>query len=160
MAAKALSDVLGVPLVAPDSLEALCIEAEGRAEKVVVVMDAKRGQVYYGFYRLDKGRPEVEEGPGVAGPEQLAERISAWRGNLADGMAITGTGLDAFPDAWPSDLPRIEGHSPTPRGLARLCRAYEAEGKFNHPLELLPLYIRRPDARERAAGGKGGKGCG
>jgi tRNA threonylcarbamoyladenosine biosynthesis protein TsaB len=158
MAAKTLATVLEVPLVAPDSLEVLSMGAEGLAEAVMVAQDARRGQLYYGFYHFQEGYPVIAEGPCVAGPERVAERLSVYRKRFPSGIAITGTGVNAFPRIWPRDLEVISGDSPTPLALSRLCRRYAANGQTRDHLELLPSYIRRPDAREGFAGGRGGAG--
>ena len=161
MAAKTLALVLQVPLVAPDSLEVVAMGAEGTGEAVFVALDARRGEVYYALYRLDEGYPTVLEGPSVAAPGGAAASLSRWREEITGGIAITGTGVAAFSEAWPRDAVIANRDSPEPEGLARLCRHRFARGETCDPMELLPLYIRRPDARERFPCGKDkeGEGC-
>lgn len=160
MAAKTLALVLGVPLVAPGSLEVTAMGMGGMAEAVFVALDARRGEVYYALYRLEDGYPAVLEGPAVARPEEAAGSLSRWREEIQGVMAVTGTGVDAFPEAWPRDLAVAHRDSPGPEGLARLCRRLFSHRETCDPLELLPLYLRRPDARERYSRGEEGKGCG
>lgn len=160
MAAKALALVLGIPLVAPDSLEVAAMGAEGSAEAVLVAQDARRGEVYYGLYRLGEGRPVVLEGPSVARPEVAVEFLSALSAEFPASVAIVGTGVEAYPEVWPRELAAIPGDSPAPESFSRLCRHLAASGETADPMELLPLYIRRPDAKERFAGGEEGRSCG
>jgi tRNA threonylcarbamoyladenosine biosynthesis protein TsaB len=149
VAAKALASVLGTPLVAPDSLEVMSMGAEGILKAVLVALDARRGEVYYGLYRLEEGYPVVLQAPQVAAPEVAVESLASWRAKFPTGMGIVGTGVAAFPHAWPHDLVVIPVDSSIPQGLARLCHYMADRGETSDPLELLPLYLRRPDARER-----------
>ncbi len=88
------------------------------------------------------------------------ESLSTWGGKYPDDMGITGTGAEAFQNAWPCDFVGVPGESPMPQALVRLCRCMAERGETSDPLELLPLYIRRPDARARLICGKEAKSCG
>ena len=158
MAAKVLAAVFELPLVAPDSLRVMAMGARGEAEAVFVALDARRGEVYHALYGLDGEYPVGLEGPRVAPPAQAARSLSRWRARLPGRLVLAGSGIDAFPDAWPADLPRLAGELPEPGGLAQLCRYAFERGEDVQPMQLLPLYLRRPDAREHSEGGKEGRG--
>lgn len=147
-AAKVLSDVLGVPLVAPDSLEVIAAGVV-RAEAIMVVLDARRGEVYYASYRVREGYPSSLVGPRVGPPEEAAGVLAALRRGARGEVALLGTGVSRYQEAWPEDVAGAAGEHPSPDGLARLCRRYMALGMITDPIRLLPLYIRRPDARPR-----------
>jgi tRNA threonylcarbamoyladenosine biosynthesis protein TsaB len=50
-AVKAWAEVYGKPVAAVSALEAVAMQASSRASVVVPVLDARRGQVYFGIYR-------------------------------------------------------------------------------------------------------------
>lgn len=155
-AAKFMAVVLGVPLVAPDSLMVTAAAAAGTKETVFAAIDARRGEVYHALYRLDNGYPVALHQPSVSSPEIALERIAGWGEEKDEAVVMVGTGIDAYPDMWPKGLSRLEDDLPEPRGLARLCRLAAGRGEYSDPVSLLPLYIRRPDARERYGCGEGG----
>ncbi len=148
MAAKTLAATLGVPLAAPDSPEVIAEGCRGLAEAVMVASDARRGEVYYGLYRLDEPAPRVLERPQVAKPEAAVACLLQWQNRLGEKIGLAGSALAAYPAAWPHDVLLIEETGPGPMGLSGLCRRYHELGRVEEPLELMPLYLRRPDARE------------
>lgn len=153
MAAKTLACALRVPLVAPGSLETAAAAARGARDAVLAVMDARRGEVYHALYRLDDGDPVALRGPAVAAPREVLASLEEWMDTAQGSVGILGTGVDAFPGVWPRDL-LLEGLAlPDAVAMARLCRTRWERGETVDPLELMPLYVRHPDARERFAGG-------
>src|SRR5512132_2766039 len=50
-AAKTLAQVLGVPIVAISSLDVLAFGVQHTSRRIVAVIDARRGEVFYGLYR-------------------------------------------------------------------------------------------------------------
>lgn len=159
MAAKALAYALGVPLVAPDTLEAAAAAAGETSDAVLVVMDARRGEVYHALYRSSGAALEVLHGPGLSPPGAVAERIPAWEEEIQGALGILGTGVEAYAGAWPRDKVLRGVELPDAAALARLCRRHHAGGAAVDPVCLLPLYIRRPDARERFTEPGGGAPC-
>ena len=160
MAAKALAYALGAPLVAPTSLEAAAAAVGEARDAALVAMDALRGEVYHALYRTAGGTPEVLHGPGVSTPEAVVEQIPAWEQEVGGALGILGSGVEAYPGVWPRHLILGGIDLPDAAALARLCRWHLAVGGTVDPMSLLPLYIRRPDARERFAAGEGGAPCG
>ena len=158
-AAKVLADVLRAPLVAPDSLEVVAMAAGGR-EAAMVALDARRGEVYYAFYTLEGGYPSALEGPRVGPPEEAAGVLARLYPGVDGEVALLGTGVSEYPEVWPEGVMGMTREHPTPEGLARLCRRYLEMGWTTEAMRLLPLYIRRPDARPRFAGEKGEESCG
>ena len=98
------------------------------AGDVFVVTDARRREVYWARYR-DGVRVD---GPAVNAPADVP----------ADAEAVAGS-----PDhAALFDLPRLSPVYPTAAGLVRAVADWTAE-----PAPLVPLYLRRPDAKPSAA---------
>ncbi len=156
MAAKTLCEVLSVDLVAPESL-AVVAAGRGGPGHVFVAADARRGQVYYSLYAFEEGAagwvPVALEGPSVAFPGEAAASLQGWRERLGEDIVLTGTGIEAYPDAWPQGLSLVPALGPRPEGLAVLCRELHARGEVMDHLRLLPLYLRQPDVGRR--GGQG-----
>lgn len=158
MAAKALGDVLRVPLVAPVSLAVI---AAGTAPSghVFVASDARRGQVYYALYAVEAGaygpEPVALEGPAVARPGDAAASLRRWTEKLGEGIVLVGSGIEAYRDLRPDGLQREDGGEPRPRALACLCRSLHSRGDTVDPLRLTPFYLRQPDVGEKRGCGAG-----
>ena len=158
MAAKTMAEVLRVPLVATDSLSVL---AAGMEEErwIFVAVDARRGEVYHALFRVaDEGSgplPEAAEWMEVGSPPEAAEALRGWMEKTGEEPVLAGTGIEAFPEAWPSRLTRRPSPWPQPGALARLCRRAFRRGEVADPILLTPMYLRRPDT-----GGKGSRGKG
>lgn len=125
--AAAYAHALGVPVYGVCSLDAIGIDTEG---DVLVVTDARRREVYWALYR-DGVRAA---GPDVCAPGDVPEGAAAAAGS-PEHVALF-------------DLPRLAQMYPSTSGLVRTVDWAVA------PEPLLPLYLRRPDAKtpaERAA---------
>ncbi len=155
-AAKFMAAVLEMPLVAPDSLMVTASGVEADSGAVFAAIDARRGEVYYALYRMDNGYPVALHEPCVSTPQTAAACLAAWSKDLQEDVIMAGTGIDAYADVWPDVLEKAEGDLPDAHGLARLCRMAAERGQYVDPLQLVPFYLRRPDAQERVACGEGG----
>jgi tRNA threonylcarbamoyl adenosine modification protein YeaZ len=122
--AAAYGHALGIPVYGVCSLDAIGIDTAG---DVLVVTDARRREVYWARYH-DGLRTE---GPAVNAPADVS----------TDASAVAGS-----PDhAAMFSLPRQPAVYPTASGLARVVD-WTAP-----PQPLIPLYLRRPDAKPREA---------
>jgi tRNA threonylcarbamoyl adenosine modification protein YeaZ len=119
--AAAYGHALGIPVHGVCSLDAIGVDTSG---DVLVVTDARRREVYWARYR-DGVRVD---GPAVGAPADVK----------ADADAVAGSPEHAAM----FDLPRLAAVSPTSAGLVRAVADLTAE-----PAPLVPLYLRRPDAK-------------
>lgn len=126
--AAAYGHALGVPVHGVCSLDGIGNQTCG---EVLVVTDARRREVYWARYS-DGVRGD---GPGVAAPADVAV-----------GGARHVAGSPAHGDLF--DLPRIEPAQPVPAGLVGAVADWGAA-----PEPLIPLYLRRPDAKTLAERG-------
>lgn len=126
--AAAYGHALDVPVHGVCSLDAIGNQTHG---EVLVVTDARRREVYWAHYR-DGARID---GPGVAAPSDVPV-----------GAAERAAGSPAHCEL--VGLPRIEPTQPVPEGLVRAVADWDA-----HPDPLVPLYLRRPDAKTLAERG-------
>jgi len=158
-AGKVLADALGITLMAPESLAVLAAGAGADGEAVFAAIDARRGEVYHALYHVDNGYPVVLMEPRIASPVSAAASLHAWMVREGRGTIGVGSGIVAYHDVWPEDMVAAEGEHPQAKGLVNLCRLAWGCGDTADPMALLPLYIRRPDARERCGDIKGGGIC-
>ena len=131
--AAGFADALAIPLHGVCSLDAIRFDAH--VQRVLVVTDARRREVYWALYGPD-GRVA---GPAVDTPADLIDRL---RGEQ-DVDAILGS---------PEHTRLFGGHAvdgyaaPTTAGLAATARRALESGAAPEPV--VPLYLRRPDAVE------------
>src|ERR1700757_3147695 len=118
--AAAYGHALGVPVHGVCSLDAIGGQTTG---ETLVVTDARRREVYWARYR-DGVRID---GPDVSAPADVPAGASEVAGSPEHTALF--------------DLPRVEQVYPTPDGLVA------AVGDWAEPAPLIPLYLRRPDAK-------------
>lgn len=121
--AAAYGHALGIPVFGVCSLDAIGVDTTG---DVLVVTDARRREVYWARYR---GGVRVA-GPAVNAPADVP----------ADAAAVAGSPEHAAL----FDLPRLAPVHPTASGLVRVV-------DWTATKPLIPLYLRRPDAKPQPA---------
>jgi tRNA threonylcarbamoyl adenosine modification protein YeaZ len=126
--AAAYGHALGRPVYGVCSLDAIGVLTTGEA---LVVTDARRREVYWARYR-DGVRIE---GPDVAAPADVPVGAADVVAGSPDHTAQVA-------------LPRIEPAYPTAAGLVAAVGDWTGE-----PAALVPLYLRRPDAKTLAERG-------
>lgn len=126
--AAAYGHALGVPVHGVCSLDAIGIETAATDGDVLVVTDARRREVYWARYR---------NGVRVDGPAVCA----------AADVPAGATAVAGSPEhAALFDLPRLAPVYPTASGLVRAVDDWTSP-----PAPLVPLYLRRPDAKPSVA---------
>jgi tRNA threonylcarbamoyladenosine biosynthesis protein TsaB len=149
--AKGLAFAADKPLWLVSSLGALAwsMDAVGAGLRVPV-LDARRGELYAGFFRLhdDDGVPRAVAPERVLPPADLAAAIAAVdRGGLADEVAVAGDALVAHAAALvnlPVNVRRLSGRATPPAvGVAALAAAGDRADGLAHGA---PAYIRPAEA--------------
>ena len=147
--AKTLAFATGAKIVAVPSARVLLANAPGEATEVVIVLDAKRGQIFTArFTRPDANAPwhEIE-------PAHL-DTLTAMLEKAARPVHLIGEGLPFHRNATGLDG---NGVIQTPETLWRAragavaALGHEAaqRGEFADPFALVPLYVRLPEAEEK-----------
>ncbi len=147
MAAKVIAQVLKVPLYAPTTLEMMAYwwEEEGL---IAPVLDARRGEVYYALYRRAGEEASPLISPKVAPPQKAAIEIGD-NAQIGETLTFAGSGAQCYREIF-SQLGKIkEDSSPPPIALVKACFKIWERGESISPLELIPLYLRKPDAEAR-----------
>ncbi len=141
--AKALCYASSIPLVGASSLAAMALAGAAHAPEgslLVPCLDARKGEVYCGFFRA-RGQVVQAEGPEVAvGPEALVARLEK-----EPGAKVFGIGREAYPALAALPDPGIPVRTPEAQALIRLVGelpAFDKQAVFG----LEPHYVRPSDA--------------
>jgi tRNA threonylcarbamoyladenosine biosynthesis protein TsaB len=139
--AKTLAWSVGCPLVPVPTMEVLAAQIPPQPDPIGVVMDAKRGEVFWGRFQYSEGAPQALEGPRRLPVGELAARLVA-------PLLLTGPGLEVHREALTSQLvPEIalappELRWPRAATVARLARRRLEAGLTANPAQLTPTYLR------------------
>jgi tRNA threonylcarbamoyladenosine biosynthesis protein TsaB len=153
---KGFAYALRRPLLGGSSLGAMALAAAPAAPEgavLVPLLDARKGEVYAGFYRrtaagIEPAAPEAALAPGA-----LAERAGAIAGALVfgEGRAAHAAALGA--------LPALAGAPATPaaRALAALCAPALEGARYDagRVFALEPHYVRASEAEVKFPHGLG-----
>lgn len=147
-AAKAMAEVLDVPVVPVSSLEALAHAVESSEMDVIAcVLDARRSEVYWSLVRASDRAPLTE--PRVGSPESCVADIAA-RGQS---VAVVGSGMERHREVFADQLRlavpafALGGPSePVAKSVAVLGHVRAMRQMTVAVDEVVPLYLRAPDA--------------
>lgn len=139
--AQGLALALDLPVLPVSSLATLATQAPANGAAVLAAIDARRGEIYAGAFRLGANglaEPLDEERVTAAADLELP-RADAWN--------VIGSGWNAYGDAIRERLsspPRwTDGDRyPQARDVARLAAPLFAAGKGVPPEQALPVYLR------------------
>jgi tRNA threonylcarbamoyladenosine biosynthesis protein TsaB len=101
-AAKGWAEVYKKPVVGISGLEAIAAQSQSPAPIIVPILDARRGQVYFGVYRRQNERLALEGDECVMNPGEFFEAIRA-RVGLAEFAIVSPT-----PEVIAGPLSRLE----------------------------------------------------
>lgn len=150
--AQGLSLGSGVPVWPVSSLAALAMNAvipDAPVSNVLALLDARRGEVYAGLYRLRAGRPPLTLLAPRAATCEVA--LAAAREALPEGgerMTVLGSGAVAYGVATPLGDARDAVHVASALTVAELARREWAEAGWDlaaaPPVD--PAYLRKSEA--------------
>jgi tRNA threonylcarbamoyladenosine biosynthesis protein TsaB len=158
-AVKAWAEVYRKPIAAVSALQAVAVQAHSNAALIVPVLDARRGQLYFGLYRRTRSGRECRLA--LDGEEYVmtpAEFFEALRNRPAgDEFAIVTPQPELFSD---SRLPDVVSQNEVANLNARIEPASSVlapfigqigfslaqRGELADPLTLDANYVRRTDA--------------
>lgn len=158
-AGKAIAQALRIPMIGISSLDLLAFPLRHADRTVAAVIDARKGEIFYAFYRPVPGGLQRVTEPRLGTPDDLVGDVMARGQNtlcVGDGALryreeITAGVRCEFAEqflAHPSAAP-----------LVQLAHAKALREEWVNPWEIQPLYLRAPDAqinwstRESGAGG-------
>ncbi len=148
---KTMIQVLGIPVVGLSTLDLLAYNLVQQPNWLVPVIDAGRNRVYTALFREWKQDiRSVKEREDRAIPlEQLLAELAEIKGNTC--FVMVGDGVSAYRDILgnsPLPIRLATANSNTIRGsvVAELGYYYLQQGVSDHYLELLPNYLKKPQA--------------
>jgi tRNA threonylcarbamoyladenosine biosynthesis protein TsaB len=144
--AKALAQTWGLPMVAVSSLDLLAFAHRLVHRAICPVIDARRGEVFTALYRHAPGGVVRLTDYQVLRPDQLVAGIEA-RG---EDVLLCGDGALAYRQLFEHLDERLQFGSPAQAApsagaLVELALPRMLREEFTSPLEVTPLYLRRPD---------------
>lgn len=144
--AKALAQVLRVPVIPVPSLDLLAYPLRHSRSLVVPAIDARRNEVYYALYRAVPGGVQRASEYEVGSVDDLVGELEA-RGEEAllcgDGALRFAAALGEVEHA---ELAGPAHAAPSLAALAELAIARFEREEFCGAGEVLPMYLRKSDA--------------
>ena len=114
---------------------------------MIIVIDAKRQQIFTASFERDGTDWKERE------PAHL-DSLQAMLNKTARPVHLLGEGIPFHRDFIPPDSEGIqiapeESWRPTAAAVAKIGWPMARQGEFTAAMELLPIYIRRPEAEEK-----------
>lgn len=139
-----LSDlrICAVPSLAV--IAANCLRLEAPPERVAVLLDAKKRQIFAAVYSREGGDYRCEREAHLTTPAELFTAC-------ASPLAVMGDGVDRHRGAIESAGAAVVDPAlwrPRAEEVLLLGHAMAQRGEFTPARELMPVYIRRPEAEE------------
>ncbi len=143
---KAIAQALRVPMIAVSSLDLLAFPLRFADRRIAAVIDARRSEVFWAFYRQVPGGVQRVSEPTVGSADELAAELLAQPGETL----LAGDGALRYADLL-SERAGVEiaggDHAyPSARSLVQLAHAKALREDWIRPHEVELLYLRRPDA--------------
>jgi tRNA threonylcarbamoyladenosine biosynthesis protein TsaB len=144
--AKAMASALKVPMVPVTSLDLLAFEVRWSPRRIVSVVDARRGEVFYAFYRQVPGGVQRLSEMRCASPEELCSEIQA----TGEEVLAVGDGALRYREEL-TELHKVEVEDaglayPSPAALVQLAHSKAVREDFVNAWDLQPVYLRKADA--------------
>lgn len=147
--AKAMAQALRIPMIGVASLDLTAFPLRFTSRLIVTAIDARRSELFVAHYRQSPGGIQQVSEPRVQTPEDLASEL----GEKNDDVLLVGDGALRYADLFGGVAGRVElvEHGmafPSASALVQLAHARALREDFVQPSEVLPLYLRKPDADE------------
>jgi tRNA threonylcarbamoyladenosine biosynthesis protein TsaB len=144
---KSLAHVLGVPIVGIPSLDVLAYGARITRRRIAAVLDARRGEVFFAFYRSVPGGVVRDGEHRVDRPAALAAELVA----SAEEVLLVGNGAILYRQELEEPGPRVAfapaalAH-PWASALVEIAAPRFIREETDRPNSVVPLYLRKTDA--------------
>jgi tRNA threonylcarbamoyladenosine biosynthesis protein TsaB len=144
---KSLAQVLSVPIVGVPSLDGLAFGVRYTRRLIGAVIDARRGEVFFAFYRSVPGGVVREGDYEVGSPAHLAAEIEARGGDVL----LAGNGAILYRHEIEDVGAGVEFASsaqayPQASALVELTVPRFIREEYDRPFDVAPLYLRKSDA--------------
>jgi tRNA threonylcarbamoyladenosine biosynthesis protein TsaB len=145
-AGKAIAQALRVPMIGISSLDLLAFPLRYADRTIAAVIDARKGEVFYAFYRQVPGGVQRVSEPAVGRVDDLVADLIARGQNVI----CVGDGALRYREEIDNEV-RCEfaeqflSH-PSSAPLVQLAHARALREEWVNPREIQPMYMRAPDA--------------
>ena len=148
--AKTTALTTGVKIVAVPTVNVLAANAPADAKNLIVVLDAKRDQIFTAAFKV--GQRSAAD-PEVVEPAHL-DSLTAMLHRAPRPVHLLGEGIPYHDKFIPKDDAGVSVTSPESwraraAVVATIGQAMARRGEFADPDRLTPLYIRKPEAEEK-----------
>lgn len=145
--AKTLAQVLSIPLVGLASLDVVAFSVRYSHRTIGAVIDAKRGEVFYAFYRPVPGGVTRQTEFEVGTPARLSAELEARR----EETLLVGNGALVYRRQLEEAGGHVEFASaayafPAATALIELAIPRLAREEFDRLYDVQPYYVRKSDA--------------
>ena len=156
-AAKGWAEVYKKPIAAVSGLEAVAAQSRSTAAVLVPVLDARRGQVYFGFYRSSPTGRVLDGEERVATPEEFLESLKILARDSGFCIVVPDIHLiSGVPSHFEPAVAEVDIVSPfLAPAIGRLGFERAARGILADALTLDANYLRRSDAELNLKGPAG-----
>lgn len=143
---KAMAHALGIPMIGVPSLDLVAFPLRYAGRRVVSVIDARRGEVYWAIYRPVPGGVQRIGDFQLSSPAEVASELTA------DPEPTLGVGdgahryADVLGDVSGLELADAALSHPSASSLVQLAHPRAMREEFVNQSEVEPIYLRRPDA--------------
>lgn len=156
--AKTFAAARNLPVVGLSGLDVLAFQMRHVRRLICAVVDARRDELFWAFYRTVPGGVQRQTELRVGSPDKLAGEIEA----AAEECVVVGDGGTRYRDEMADAGAEVAGAEtawPDAADLATLATPRFVREETRRPEELVPLYLRIADAKigwERRARLRGG----
>lgn len=143
---KAIAQALRIPMITVSSLDLLAFPLRYTDRRIAAVIDARRAEVFWAFYRQVPGGVQRVSEPTVGSPDELAAELVADPCDTllcGDGAVRYAEQLSAYPNV---EIAGGDNAYPSARSLVQLAHARALREDWIRPQEVELLYLRKPDA--------------
>ena len=146
---KTLAFATAAKVVAVQSVDVLAENAPDDARELIIILDAKRGQIFTSRLVRKRDRWEQIEAPHLDRLSDILVRAARPVHLLGEGVPFHRDEIPLGPDIIVTEPERWIGEAQV---VARLGYQLAIRGEFTDPMKLVPLYIRLPEAVEKMDG--------
>jgi len=144
--AKAMAQALRLPMIGVPSLDLLAFRVRYSRRLIVAALDARRGELFYAFYRQVPGGVQRVSEHQLGSPGDLVSELEATR----EEFIAVGDGAYRYADELAGlgglELGETSLAHPSAAALVELAHPRAIREEFVPVWDLKPLYLRRSDA--------------
>ena len=133
-------------MIGVSSLDLLAFPVRFTPRLIVAAIDARRGELYYAFYRQVPGGVQRVTEYTVGSPDDLASELLA----TGEDLLLVGDGFHRYREVF-EGMAKVEivdqaSSQPSASSLVQLAHARALREDFSQVADIEPIYLRRPDA--------------